>query len=71
MDRNQSAPFSDVDEAIQTLRISRSLFLRLVKEGRLPKPIKVGNRSLWITESLINAVQNNQTHPSISEGDHA
>lgn len=71
MDRNQSAPFSDVDGAIQTLRISRSLFLRLVKEGRLPQPIKVGNRSLWITESLINAVQNNQTNPAISEGDHA
>jgi predicted DNA-binding transcriptional regulator AlpA len=71
MDSKQPAPFSDVDAAIQTLRISRSLFLRLVKEGRLPKPIKVGNRSLWITESLINAVRNNKTDPSISEGDHA
>lgn len=71
MDSKQLAPFSDVDAAIQILRISRSLFLRLVKDGHLPKPIKVGNRSLWITESLINAVQNNKTNPSISEGNHA
>lgn len=71
MDSKQPAPFSDVDAAIQIVGISRSFFLRLVKEGRLPKPIKVGNRSLWVTENLINAVQNNKTEPSISEGSHA
>jgi len=57
MEIKQSPPFLDVVGATQTLRISRSLLLKLVNEGRLPSPIKIGSRSVWVADELISAVK--------------
>jgi predicted DNA-binding transcriptional regulator AlpA len=39
------------------LPISRSRFYELLQEGRLPKPQKLGRRSLWREQDLIAAVE--------------
>jgi predicted DNA-binding transcriptional regulator AlpA len=49
-----TAPFAvDVDTAAAMLGgIGRSTFLERVSRGELPKPRKIGARSVWLVEEL-------------------
>lgn len=39
-------------------QIGRSTFLERVSRGELPKPRKIGARSMWLVEELQEAVRN-------------
>ena len=43
-------------EAARLLRISKSFLRKLVKQGELPAPIKLGRRALWSRSSLHTAM---------------
>jgi len=43
-----------IGDLLKRLPISRATIYRMIKHGKLPKPIKLGSSSVWI-ESEINA----------------
>lgn len=38
--------------------LGRSTFLERVSRGELPKPRKIGSRSMWLVEELLEAARN-------------
>ena len=50
-------PFVDVRRASSLLGISPSNFRKLVLEGRLPRPKRLGRRCVWDVEQLLAAVR--------------
>jgi predicted DNA-binding transcriptional regulator AlpA len=52
----QSLLLSDV-QAGSLLGVSRGTIWRRVKEGSLPKPIKLGGRTLWRRDELVDAIE--------------
>lgn len=47
-------------EAAKMLGIGRSMIYKLLSLGQIPKPIKIGSRSLWSVEQLKNWIKNNE-----------
>lgn len=47
--------------AAEMLSIGRSTFFRRVREGLLPKPLKIGRASLWRVDELRSVGQSNRT----------
>ena len=52
----QSLLLSDV-QAGHLLGVSRGTIWRCVKEGSLPKPIKLGGRTLWRRDEIMAAIE--------------
>lgn len=60
-DKSFQALLVDCDTARNMLGgMSRSFFYQLIAEGRIPRPIKYGKRSLWSVDSLRLHVQQEQ-----------
>ena len=47
--------FYDAKRGAELLGISVSMYYRLVREGTVPSPHKIGNRSLWLYKDLEGA----------------
>lgn len=39
-------------EVTEALRIGRTMLYELIANGELPKPVKVGTRSLWLQSDI-------------------
>lgn len=44
----------NVKEVAQFTRLHKSTIYRFVKEGKFPKPIKIGSASRWKKEDLVS-----------------
>lgn len=49
------AIFCDVKQAADLFRVSVSMFYKLVREGVIPPPCKIGTRSLWLYSDIERA----------------
>ena len=49
------AIFCDVKQAADHFRVSVSMFYKLVREGVIPPPCKIGTRSLWLYSDIERA----------------
>lgn len=45
----------DLDQCIAMAGISASTFYRLVKDGRMPAPVKIGRANRWVEGDVIAA----------------
>ena len=50
-------PFVDLRRAASLVGISPSNFRKLVVEGRLPRPKRLGRRCVWDVEELLSTVR--------------
>lgn len=48
-------------EAAHTLRVHRSTVYKLIKQGLLPAPIKVGAKSYWLQSDIDTLIQRGAT----------
>jgi predicted DNA-binding transcriptional regulator AlpA len=46
-----------IEQAAEYLSMSRSMFLKLVDEGKMPKPIKIGAMTTWDRYDIDNAFE--------------
>lgn len=46
------SPLLDVNEAAKFIHVSRATIYRLIDEGRIPNPVKIGSRVLFRIEEL-------------------
>ncbi|SDW17876.1 transcriptional regulator, AlpA family [Ruegeria halocynthiae] len=44
-------------QTLEVCPISKSTRDRLIKDGRWPKPIKIGSRSFWLADEVDTAMQ--------------
>jgi predicted DNA-binding transcriptional regulator AlpA len=49
------AIFCDVKQAADLFRVSVSMFYKLVRQGVIPPPCKIGTRSLWLYSDIERA----------------
>ena len=49
------AIFCDVKQAADLFRVSVTMFYKLVREGVIPPPCKIGTRSLWLYSDIERA----------------
>lgn len=59
MQTQQQNELMKLDEVIATVRYSRPSIYRLMSEGKFPKPIRLGGRSVfWVRADIEEHIQN-------------
>lgn len=62
-ERESIARFYRLKDLIDVLRIKRTKIYSLVKEGSLPRPLKIGRASVWKAKDVndfINKIEGNR-----------
>ncbi len=57
------------DEAAAYVNVGRTLFQEMVSDGRMPKPFKIGRRSLWYRPHVEAAVASMIADQQIAAGE--
>ena len=57
-------------EAARYVGVSPSLFDQMVKDGRMPKPIRINSRAVWDRKELDGAFENLKDEPQTNPWDY-
>lgn len=56
--KNEVKPLMDQKDVLATAKISRTTLWKMIKDGRFPKPIKIGSALRWKPETVQTWLEN-------------